>query len=383
MGSSFDVSTLPQEVRDKITVEDHGDYWLLFHPYVDQGLLIDVKQAVQKQGGTSWGWDSGRGAYRHKVPKPDEMLPSEAQDIETESVLSTAKLEQEKASIPPNESAEKIIKADLPPLEPATKDTILKVPLPSIAWNSPIRDFTQQDIINMATSLRVHGQIHPIVCKPQADGVYEGVCGRLRFEGAKHAHIPEVLVRVHKFERESAVKEWQLAENLHRKDLTALERAEAYKTLYDQSREERGGVHDKHIVTAIAESQEKLTGKKPSERDVWRYIQIANELPKEVKEKTANVGSFGVGHADQLLRLKTKPDKQIELAKEFVHSNIEGKPLTVKKLKKKVDQILSPTPPAPPEQAIDTGIIFTCPTCGWKATHIHISEKKHKLQEVK
>lgn len=48
---------------------------------------------------------------------------------------------------------------------------------------------------------------------------------------------------------------------------------------------------------------------KPSERSVWKYIQIAEELPEEVKQKTLNVESFGVGHAEQLLRLKDMPEK--------------------------------------------------------------------------
>ena len=35
-------------------------------------------------------------------------------------------------------------------------------------------------------------------------------------------------------------------------------------------------------------------------------------------------------------------------------------------------------------EKIDTGVIFTCPECGWQATHIHIKPSgKHKLEEVR
>jgi len=129
---------------------------------------------------------------------------------------------------------------------------------------------------------------------------------------AKYAHMPEVLVRVHRFRSESEVKAWQLAENLHRKELTALQRAEAYKQLYERLKEEVGGVKDKHIVGTIAMMEEKLTGEKPSEKTVWKYIQIADELPEKVKEslKTLTGEIFGIRHAEQLPRLKDEPDKQ-------------------------------------------------------------------------
>jgi len=224
-------------------------------------------------------------------------------------------------------------------------DEVKLVPLSSIVWRSPIRDFTDEDIKNMAASLRIHGQIHPIICKPpDENGIYEGVCGRLRYEGAKRACIPEILVRVHKFESESEVKAWQLAENLHRKELTAIQRAEACKQLYEKLKEEVGGVKDKHIVGTIAMMEENLTGEKPSEKTVWQYIQIANELPEEVKAKTLNVQSFGVGHAIQLIRLKDKPDKQFELVEEFMDSVARRKPLSFRQFKKKIDQILKPKP---------------------------------------
>lgn len=39
--------------------------------------------------------------------------------------------------------------------------------------------------------------------------------------------------------------------------------------------------------------------------------------------------------------------------------------------------------PTVPVEKIDTGLVFTCPECGWKATHIHVNPSgKHKMQEV-
>jgi len=41
------------------------------------------------------------------------------------------------------------------------------------------------------------------------------------------------------------------------------------------------------------------------------------EIPEEVRQKTLNVESFGIGHAEELLRLKEEPLKQLELVDIF------------------------------------------------------------------
>jgi len=219
-------------------------------------------------------------------------------------------------------------------------DEYKKVPLSLIVWKSSIREFTDEDVENMAASLRVHSQIEPIIVKPlNKQGLYEGVCGKLRFEGLKHAKIPNALTRIHKFKSEDEVLEWQLVENLHRKNLTTLQRAEAYKKLYDLRRKELGGVKDKSIVNGIAESIEKQTGEKKAEKTIYRYIQVAKELPKKLKAKIRIDTNFGMAHAIQFLRLKNKPEAQLELAEKLRH-----KPMTVKNLKKEVDLRLKPKP---------------------------------------
>ena len=244
------------------------------------------------------------------------------------------------------------------------------VPLPLIVWNSSIRDFSDEDIQNMATSLRVHGQIHAIVCKPLTNGVYEGVCGRLRYEGAKWAKIPEVLVRVHEFESESEVKAWQLAENLHRRDLTTIQKADAYKELYELEKKELDGIHGKHIVTGMALGIQEATGDKaPAEKTIYDYMKL-KELPEQVKEKIRYVPKFGMNHGKQLLRLKDKPKEQLQLAEEFTESTIKGRPLTLKQLKQKVNHILNPPQEAPPLPEGVFNVIYADPPWKYNVQHL-------------
>ena len=44
-----------------------------------------------------------------------------------------------------------------------------------------------------------------------------------------------------------------------------------------------------------------------AETTIEKYIQVARELPNEVKRKIVTSDDFGVGHALQLLRLKDNP----------------------------------------------------------------------------
>jgi ParB/RepB/Spo0J family partition protein len=256
-------------------------------------------------------------------------------------------------------------------------DRYLEIPLELIYWKDTVRAvLKQQDIVDMASSLRLHKQIEPIVVKPpDEDGRYEGVIGRLRYEGAKYAHLETILARVHQFKSQREVREWQLVENLHRRQLTELEKDEAYKELYDLIKEQRRGVYDQHIVKDIAKKIEELTGEKPAERTIQKRIKIARELPERVKEvlKTVTGDGFGIRHAEQLLRLKGMPEKQLRFAEEFVATVIKGKPMTVEKLKKKVDSLIEPPKPEEP--------IFTCILCGAKLTEKKLAKRMKDIEK--
>jgi len=259
--------------------------------------------------------------------------------------------------------------------EDVAGDQYLELPLELIYWREPVRTaIKQEDIQNMAVSLRVHKQIQPVVVKPADErGMYEGVVGRLRYEGAKHARLKSVLARVHRFESSRQVLEWQLAENAHRRDLTEIERDDALARLHALHREEKGGVYDRAIVSSIAKTIEAQTGEKPSEKTVWQRIEIAKNLPEEVK-KTLNVKSFGVGHGIQLLRIKDEPEKQLQLASEFADSAVAGKPMTVKKVKERVDEVLGVSKPrAPPE--------ITCVFCGKPLSEAKLRERLEVIKE--
>ena len=200
----------------------------------------------------------------------------------------------------------------IPPPSPRLPKTVagdqyLEIPLNQIFWKEPIRKaIKEEDIKNIAMSFTCHGQIEPIVVDPwwsprrggEGEGMYEGVVGRLRYEGMKFRKGATILARIHPFKDEREIIEWQLAENLHRRDLTAIEKAEAYRQLYEEIKKRTGS--EQGVISAITKSLEELTGEKQAASTVYEYMQIS-ELPQDVKEVITPERNVGVKHGRELL----------------------------------------------------------------------------------
>lgn len=260
--------------------------------------------------------------------------------------------------------------------EDVAGDQYLELPLELIYWKEPIRrEITEEDVNDMSTSLVCHGQIHHIVVKPPDEkGTYEGVIGRLRYEGTKRHHGRTILARAHRFRDEAEVREWQLAENLHRRELSITQRADAYAKLRELLRQKMPHVDDEHIVSTMTKSLEEMTGEEPSKDKVWEYLRISASLSESVK-KIVDRGKLGVRHVREILKLSDAPDKQVELAEKATEQG-----WTSEKLKREVNSILSPPEPKP--SPVDTGLKFECPVCGETYMIVHVDEGKHRFQRI-
>ena len=238
------------------------------------------------------------------------------------------------------------------------------VPVDKIVWRGALRRFSNEEIQELAASFRVYGQLQPIMVRPLKDGSFEGVFGYQRYLAARRAGLQSVLCIV-KSLSDVEVVEARLVENIHRKELTVLEKAEWIRQLVE-FRKKRFG--EESVVSAVADSIEAYTGERPAEQTVRKYVEIASNLEKDAKTVLTGESEFGVRHAEQLLRLNDKPELQVEIAKEFAMS-----PMTVQKLKQRVDEALGVEKPketwvcdcCEQEQSAEEGkaIIKLCPKC--------------------
>lgn len=85
----------------------------------------------------------------------------------------------------------------------------------------------------LATSIRAHGIIQPLVVAAHDAGRYRIVAGHRRFEAAKLAGLVEVPV-VFREDGSNATRAVQLVENIQREDLPAVDVAQALKSLMEQ-----------------------------------------------------------------------------------------------------------------------------------------------------
>jgi ParB family chromosome partitioning protein len=115
--------------------------------------------------------------------------------------------------------------------EPKARDAL---PIEFLKPNreQPRRAFDEEQIAELAHSIRARGLLQPILVRPLGPEAYEIVAGERRWRAAQAAQLHEVPVVIRELSDEAAA-EVALIENLQRVDLSALEEARAYQRLID------------------------------------------------------------------------------------------------------------------------------------------------------
>ena len=111
------------------------------------------------------------------------------------------------------------------------------VPVAAIVRNprNPRRHFREEDLQELATSLKQHGLVQPIVVRPLRDksGEYEIIAGERRWRAAQLAGLHELPVTILDVSDREAL-ELAIVENVQRTDLNPVEEARGYQALIDE-----------------------------------------------------------------------------------------------------------------------------------------------------
>jgi ParB family chromosome partitioning protein len=111
------------------------------------------------------------------------------------------------------------------------------VPLEHIHPNprQPRQRFDQEDLAQLADSIRENGVIQPIIVRhhPDRNGEYEIVAGERRWRAAQLAQLHQIPALVRDIS-DVKVLEIALLENIQRADLTPIEEAQGYRRLMDE-----------------------------------------------------------------------------------------------------------------------------------------------------
>ncbi|MGQ3293205.1 MAG: ParB/RepB/Spo0J family partition protein, partial [Shinella sp.] len=106
------------------------------------------------------------------------------------------------------------------------------VPIEFIGRNprNPRRYFDESELQDLASSIRQHGIVQPVVVRTIAESRYEIIAGERRWRAAQLAGLIEIPVIIRDVDDRTAL-EIAIVENVQRSDLNALEEAMGYELL--------------------------------------------------------------------------------------------------------------------------------------------------------
>jgi len=155
----------------------------------------------------------------------------------------------------------------------------------------PYRIDDNQEMLDMAKTIKERGVIHPVIVRPKEDGTYEMISGHRRKRASELAELNEIPAIVRKMTDDEAII-YMVDSNKQRERVLPSEKAKAYKMRLDAMK--RQG--QRNDLTSVPMAQ-RLNGKTSrellgeemgeSQDQIRRYIRL-NELIPELLEFVDN-----------------------------------------------------------------------------------------------
>ncbi len=181
--------------------------------------------------------------------------------------------------------------------------------------NQPRREFDEESLGELATSIRELGIIQPITVRKMDDGRYQIIAGERRWRASQQAGLTTIPAYIVTVEDQNAM-EMALVENIQREDLNAIEIALAYQHLADAT-----GMTQAKISERVGKSRTAVTN----------YLRLL-KLPAQVQMALKN-HEIDMGHARALLSIES-PSQQIKLFKA-----VQQQQLSVRKVEEMVQAL--------------------------------------------
>ncbi len=190
--------------------------------------------------------------------------------------------------------------------------------------DQPRRTFTQEQLDDLAASVKEKGVIQPLIVRPdpKEDGTFEIVAGERRWRASQMAQLHEIPVIIRTYTDTEAL-EVAIIENIQRADLNAIEEAAGYRDLM-----KRFGHTQEMVSEALGKSRSHIA-------NLLRLLNLPDEVQDFVRE-----GKLTAGHARTLV---TAPDP-IGLAKQIIAKGLSVRDAE-KLVKKPASAKKSPTKP--------------------------------------
>lgn len=180
---------------------------------------------------------------------------------------------------------------------------------PRTVWN-------QQELEDLAESIKANGVIQPIIVRPAGAG-FELIAGERRFRAAQLALLKTIPALIRRASDEELL-ELALVENIHRTDLNPVERAKAYQ----------------NYINTFSLSQSEAAARLGENRSVVANYLRLMDLPIEIRQMLVE-GKLSMGHARAILSLPTD-----ELRRKLANRAMTGR-LSVREVERLVRKHLT------------------------------------------
>lgn len=183
--------------------------------------------------------------------------------------------------------------------------------------------FDAEGLDELRESIARHGLLQPVVVRPTTNG-FELISGERRWRAAQQVGLASIPAVVRNNVSDSDMLELALVENLQRRDLDPIERAQGFRALMERL---------------------SLTQQAVADRVGLKRATVANhlrllDLPEPIQVAIAK-GLIQMGHARALLGLPS-PQGMVSLLEEIVRQD-----LSVREVERKVRDRLARTNPSP------------------------------------
>jgi ParB family chromosome partitioning protein len=181
--------------------------------------------------------------------------------------------------------------------------------------NNPRKHFKDEDLDELAGSIREKGVLQPLLARERADGEYEIVAGERRWRAAQRAGIHDVPVLIRNLNDGEAL-EIALIENIQRTDLNALEEARGYTQLMNEF-----SYTQQQLADSVGKSRSHIA-------NTLRLLTLPEGVRKYIED-----GALTAGHAralvatespsalaDQIIKLGLTVRQTEELSRGNTHS---------------------------------------------------------------
>jgi ParB family transcriptional regulator, chromosome partitioning protein len=167
----------------------------------------------------------------------------------------------------------------------------------------PRHHFPQEELAELAASIKESGVLQPIVVRRKGDGTYELIAGERRWRASKEAGLETIPVIIKNCSDQESLL-LALIENIQREDLNPMETARAYSRMMREF-----GLTQDAIALKVGRDRSSVA-------NFIRLTQLHPELQELIE-----AGRLSAGHAKVILGLPS-PEEQLRLGKMVVTASL-------------------------------------------------------------